>query len=100
MGMISNGKVTIIGNFAKVTKKKPKDWMKDYKVMVPYFFNWREKIGKVTCDCTECLECYQPYYGRTWYHSDDCALMKQVKARPSLLNLWPYQSLPLIAHDE
>ena len=77
--------------------------MKDYKVMIPYseYFNdWpHERIGKVTCDCVEVLETYMPYYGRDWYHSDACALMQQMKAKPQLWNLACYQHLPKIASD-
>jgi hypothetical protein len=94
MGAIYGDGIVIHGNFAKITKRKPKDIDKDYKTMRPYFFKWREKIGKIECDCTEVLETYMPYYGCTWYHSDDCALMKQMKAKPHLWNLWRYQHLP------
>jgi hypothetical protein len=83
----------IHGNL-KVTKRKPRDINRDYKIMRPYFFKWREKIGKIECDCTEVLEAYMPYYGCTWYHSDDCALIKQMEAKPHLWNLWCYQHLP------
>jgi len=95
MGCIDNGKVVILGNFAKITKKKPKDWWdKDYKVMVPYPFKWREKIGGIECDCNEVLECHQPYYGCDWYHSEECALIKRIKEKPQLMNLWQYSHLP------
>lgn len=62
--------------------------------MRPYFFKWREKIGKIECDCKEVLETYMPYYGCTWYHSQECALIKQLKDKPHLKNLWCYQYLP------
>ena len=97
MGSISNGKIHILGNFAKISKKKPKNYDKDYKVMVPYRFKWREKIGKVECDCKDVLECFMPYYGFDWYHSDECALMKLVKEKPQLMNLPVYSSLPHLA---
>lgn len=97
MGCIGNGKVVIIGNFAPVTKNKPKDPDADYKVMVPYRFEWREKIGSVECNCKEVLECYQAYYGWDWYHSDSCALVVLVKNKPQLLNLWCYSHLPFLA---
>jgi len=93
MGCIDNGKICIIGNFAKITKKKPKNWFdKDYKIMV----SWdefskgkfeRPKLGKVVCDCKEVLECYQPYYGFNWYHSDECAVMKNYRKYPQMQNL-------------
>lgn len=101
MGCISNGKICITGNFAKVSKKKPKNWIdKDYKCMVPYKFKWREKIGKIECNCKEVLECYMPYYGFNWYHSNDCILMKLIKEKPQLMNLPVYASLPLLACSE
>lgn len=99
MGSIQFRGVHISGNFAKVTKKKPRSIDRDYKVMVPYFLKWREKIGKVRCNCKELLECYQPWYGKTWYHSDECALMIQIKKKPQLKNLWCYQHLPGLPID-
>ena len=94
----SASEIHICGNFEPITAEKPADWIdKNYKILVPYKFDWRETIGKVTCDCAEILECYQVWYGWTWYHSDDCALMKKVKARPQLRNLWQYANLPLLA---
>lgn len=97
MSCIEYGKVSILGNFAPITKEKPKDYDTEYKVMVPFDFKWRANIGGVECTCTEVLECYMPYYGTDWYHSDECALMKKVKERPQLMNLPCYQHLPLIA---
>lgn len=89
------------GNFAKVTKKRPKNWFDvGYKMFVPFPFRWRVTIGKVTCDCKEVKECYQPYYGWDWYHEDSCALIKLVEARPQLKNLWCYQELPHIASSD
>lgn len=92
----------MIGNFSKISKKRPKNWFdRDYKVMIPYdekFKDWkRVKIGKLTCDCTEVLETYMPFYGWDWYHSDDCCLIKQLKNKPQLYNLPCYQMLPLLA---
>jgi hypothetical protein len=82
----------VIGNFNKVTKKKPKDWIRTgYKIIVPYRFRWREKIGKVECDCQHCEEHFLPYYGVEWYHLDNCALMQYIRKRPQVLNLWQHQ---------
>ena len=100
MGCISNGNITITGNFAKISKKKPRGFDKDYKVIVPFDFKWRKKIGKVTCDCKEVLECYMPYYGFTWYHSEECALIRLLKEKPHLKNLPAYDILPMIAQSE
>lgn len=83
--------IHISGNFNKITKRKPKNWIETgYKIVVPYQFKWREKIGKVTCDCTTCEEHYLPWYGTSWYHNDDCALMKYIDSRPQILNLNQY----------
>ena len=94
MGMISNGKVTILGNFEKPKRYKhgrPKDaFMRDYKAIVPYDFEWRATLGKVTCTCTECIEAYQPYYGFDWYHMDDCAIIQHLKRYPQMENLLGY----------
>lgn len=98
--MISDGVVTICGNFTPITKERPKGFDEDYKVMVPFNFKWREKIGKVECDCKEVLECYQPYYGYDWYHSKECSLVKLVEAKPQLMNLWCYSHLPHLASSE
>ncbi len=92
MGMISNGKITMIGNFTKPRRYKngkPKNaWNRDYKAIIPYPFKWRAKLGKVECDCKECIKMYQPYYGSTWIHSDECAVMKHYKKYPQMNNLW------------
>ena len=94
--------IVICGNFVKPTKKRPKNWIeRGYRgVLVPFKFQWREKIGKVKCDCRVVKESYQPWYGYTWYHSDECALIKQIAAKPSLMNLWCYQKLPMIAQSD
>jgi hypothetical protein len=94
MGLISNGKVTIIGNFEKPKRYKhgrPKDaFDRDYKAIIPYDFEWRATLGKVTCDCTECIEAYQPYYGFTWYHMPECAILKHYNKHPQMANLGIY----------
>lgn len=99
MGCIGNDKIVIIGNFEKPRRYKhgrPKDWIdRDYKAIVEWdsqFKDWeRPTLGKATCDCKEVLECYQPYYGFTWYHSDDCAIVKHLEKYPQIYNLvWWY----------
>lgn len=93
----------ISGNFAKLSKRKPKNWIeKGYKILVPYKFNWREKIGKVECDCKVCEEHYALYYGVDWYHSKECALIKYINQRPQIQNLQQYcgRDLSLIASTE
>lgn len=47
-----------------------------YRILVPYPFSWREHLGKFTCDCVMVEEWYQPWYGVTWSHSQDCILVK------------------------
>jgi hypothetical protein len=90
-----------IGQFSNRTKGKVDyENPQGYETMIPFDFKWREKIGKVECDCKEVREIYAPYYGWTWEHSDDCALIKQLEKKPQLGNLWCYQSLPIIAQSE
>lgn len=103
MGIKIFGDAVFHGNFAKIRKKRPTGpgrFDKEYKAMTPYTMKWREKIGKVECDCVQMLETYMPWYGFSWFHSDECALMLLLKKRPQLNNLPCYQSLPLLAHSE
>lgn len=103
MGLVVFNNSIVCGNFAKLKRRKPKNWIdKDYKILVPYKFKWRDKIGKVVCDCKECEEHYQPYYGTTWFHSKECALMKYIDKRPQILNLMQYydRDLSVIASTE
>jgi len=102
MGCIDYGGLVIMGNFAKLLKERPKNfnWAEDEdKWLRPYFLKWREKIGKVKCDCVEVEEHYMPYYGFTFYHNKDCALMKQLRDKPHLKNLWCYHHLPALPID-
>lgn len=95
--------IHISGNFNKLSMRKPKNWIeRGYKILVPYRFRWREKIGKVECDCKECEEHYQAYYGISWYHSKDCAMMKYVDAHPQILNLnqYRFREIRLIASTD
>lgn len=98
MGCICGNGFALTANFAKLTTKRPKDFMKDYKIIVPYPFKWRDKIGKVICDCKEVEESYMPYYGRTWTHSEDCAMMKHLRRYPGIANLIEVSNV--IAQDE
>ena len=86
---------------SKLTKRRPNNWIdRSYKIMVPFAFTWRVTIGKTTCTCTQVHEHYQPWYGFTWYHSDDCALIRAVKERPGLLNLPAFENVEIIAHSD
>jgi hypothetical protein len=81
----------ISGNFNPVTKRKPKNWIeRGYKIIVPYWFKWRDKIGSIECDCKVCEEHFMPWHGWTWIHSKECALMKYIERRPQIQNLWQY----------
>lgn len=88
MGIKQFGKVVVLGNFAKIRRGRPKvdNFMREYKAIVPFEFKCRAKLGKVECDCTEVLECYQPYYGFSVYHSDECAMMKHYRKYPQMGN--------------
>jgi hypothetical protein len=93
----------IIGNFNKLTKRKPKNWIeRGYKIIVPYKFKWRHRIGKVECDCKYCEEHYMPYLGIIWFHSKECALMRYIDARPQIQNLWQFagRDLRVIAETD
>ena len=100
---ITIGDVHLIGNFNKVTKRKPKNWINNgYKIIVPYDFKWRHKVGKVECTCVTCEEHYQPWYGTSWHHSKDCAMIKHIEKNKGIFNLkqyydWDYK---LIAQTE
>lgn len=85
-----NGAI-VHGNFNKLTKRKPKDWIiTGYKIIIPYRFKWRDKIGKIKCDCETCEEHYQPWYGVSWFHSKECALMQYIRKKPQICNLRQY----------
>lgn len=102
MGVYTNG-IHLSGNFCKLAKRKPKNWInKGYKIIVPFKFNWRHKIGKVECDCQYCEEHFEPWYGISWYHSKECALIKYINKRPQICNLNQYygRDLSLIAQTD
>lgn len=90
MGCIVGQNITICGNFAKLTRRKPKGYNKDYKIIIPYPFKWREKIGGIECDCTEVEEHFQPWYGFDWYHSPTCAILKRIERHPGIQNLFQF----------
>lgn len=89
-----DGSVVVLGNFSEVKRYKtkdgfpPGDWMDhDWKAIVPFDFEWRDKLGKVECDCKEVEIHHMPYYGFTWYHMKDCAIMKHYEKYPQMANL-------------
>jgi hypothetical protein len=66
---------------------KPTDIFQDYQMLVPYKFNFREKLGKVECDCTEVIECYRSWIGLCWSHHPDCAIEKHLRRYPGIYNI-------------
>ena len=71
-----------------LTKSKPRNWInKGYRILIPFDFKWRVKIGKVKCTCTHCYEEFAPYYGITWFHKEGCAILNLIERRPQILNL-------------
>lgn len=100
MACLVNSGGAICGNFAKLTKRKPKNWYETgYKIIVPFTFKWRHKIGNVKCTCKNMEEHYQPYYGWSWFHEEGCAYVEVFKKRPQLCNLNPFygKDIDLIA---
>lgn len=88
MSMRMYGNVVVCGNFAKAKRyKKTPSYLHEFKAIIPYPFKWRDKIGKVNCDCVEVVHAYQPYYGSSWYHEDRCAMMQHYKKYPQMQNL-------------
>ncbi len=90
----------ICGGRQPLSKKKPKDWIdRGYTILAPFKFKWRVTIGKLTCDCKQVIENYQPWYGFTIYHSDECVLMQRVRAKPWLENLPCYYNVAVIGQS-
>lgn len=95
--------IHVSGNFNPLTEAKPENWIDTgYKIIVPFEFKWRHKVGKVECDCTECEEHFQPWYGYSWYHSKECALIKHLKKHPQICNLYQFagRDFDLIAQTD
>ena len=89
MGCIDNGNITICGNFTKARRYKnmrPKNWDRDYKAIVLFNFKWRDKKCGIECNCKEVIEAYQPWYGFSYYHSDECAIIQYYKKHPQRFN--------------
>lgn len=103
MGCLPFGNGFICGNFNEVLPQKPENfgYDQDAKWMEPYPPKWKRRvIGKTTCDCKQIETHFQPWYGYSWYHSNDCALMKRVEARPGLLNLPAFYDVEVIGYSE
>jgi hypothetical protein len=84
----------LCGNFAELSREKPKGFDEAYKVLIPWkdapkgIRETRFKLGKATCDCVEIEEHYQPWYGFSWYHSRDCAISKHLVRYPGIQNFY------------
>lgn len=98
-----DGTMVVCGNFAEVLPEKPKDfnyetnakWLEPYPKELE-----RKRVGKTTCDCKQIETHYAPWYGYTWFHSKDCALLKRVEERPQLKNLWCFDNIELIGYSD
>lgn len=87
MCQLYNG-IAICGGTPALSKKRPENWIDTgYTIVKPFDFKWRAKLGRATCDCKEIIESYQPYYGFTWRHSKECAIIKHIKKYPGIQNL-------------
>lgn len=103
MGCLVGDGITVCGNFAEVLPEKPKDfdYETDAKWREPYPKKWKRiTIGKTTCDCKEMETHFQPWYGYSWFHSKECALIKRVEERPGLRNLWCFENVETIGYSE
>jgi len=102
MSCLIGENIILCGNFAKLSEKRTKNFDKEYKCRIPYPFKWRQKIGKVECNCTVIEEHYQPYYGFTWYHNKGCAILKHIEKHPGILNLYQFaaRDFNIIAQSE
>lgn len=106
MGCLSDdeGTIFVCGNFAELLPEKPKDfdYESDAKWLEPWPKEWPDRvtIGKTTCDCKQIETHYAPWYGFTWYHNKECALIKRVEERPGLKNLWCFENVELIGYSD
>jgi hypothetical protein len=68
--------------------EKPTDIDQGYRMLVPYppKLKYREKLGKVVCDCTQVIEMYRPWIGLSWSHHPDCAIEKHLRRYPGIYN--------------
>ncbi len=89
------------GGRLPLVKKRPKDFMDSgYRMVVPYKFKWRESLGRVECDCKKMIEYFEPWYGYTFYHSEECAMMKHLKRYPQMENFMWDRDPRVIAQSE
>lgn len=90
----------ICGGAPPLGTVKTNDIDQPYHVLVRYPFTWRVKLGKVECDCEWVREWYQPWYGTTWLHSDDCAIMKHYRRWPQMENfMWDRDVTVIVGTD-
>lgn len=55
---------------------------------------------KEECDCKEMIESFQPWYGFTFYHSDDCAIVKHIERYPQMQSFFWDRDPKVIAQSE
>lgn len=80
--------------------ERPKNYDEAFQTMVPYPFKWRTKLGKVECDCVTVREKYEPWYGFTIYHNDECATLKHLRKYPQMENFMWDRDPHVLAHSE
>lgn len=91
---VQYGNAIVCGSYPKLTKRKPKNWFdKGYRIRIPYPFKWREKLGKVECDCATVIETYRIWYGFDITHDENCAIEKHVRRYPGILNFIDYSGI-------
>lgn len=83
-----------------MVETRPKGHDEAYTIMAPYPFKRRTKLGKVECDCVTVRERYEPWYGFTYYHNDDCATMKHLRKYPQMENFMWDRDPRVIAYSE
>lgn len=70
--------------------ERPLDPLEGYRLLVPYPFDWRGRLGKAVCDCTQVVEQYRPWIGLDWSHAPECAIEKHVQRYPGIQNFVEY----------
>lgn len=102
MGCITEGSLTICGNFAKVLPKKPKDfdYNSDAKWIEPYPFDMRDVIGTTVCNCKYIVTHFSPWHGFDSYHQDTCFLMQKFRNTPNAEYFYAMEALPRISFGD
>lgn len=80
--------IILCNNYPVLTHDKPENWTNEgYQIQIPYPFEERKTLGKATCDCTIIKVTYQPWYGISWHHGQNCAIKKHIRRYPGILNI-------------